>query len=252
MTDAQINTAQVSRTTAMVNGRWSGSYDECVGGAGGRWHEPLDWDGWSQREFNRGKPTEKLVVPSFDGEAASDGDVGRSARSYVRKVQVQVWLRCTKMPPDQRGLALYHELQGKAWVYAKELDVDVLASENGISYFLEWIQTRFMEVEITKVSNMMVDLFKRCRRRRDQSVRDFNVELERLVLRLREVHCELPPLKGWLYLDNLRLPESEELTLLSSVNKLHSSKIVLSASRLVGTGVTRHGKMANGEETATP
>ena len=75
-----------------------------------------------------------------------------------------------------------------------------------------------MEVEVTKVSNMMSELFKGCRRKPEQSVRDFNVEFERLVLRLREVHCELPPLvKGWLYLDKLRLGEHEELALLSSV-----------------------------------
>lgn len=123
------------------------------------------------------------------------------------------------MPAAQRALALYNELTGRAWVYAEELDVDILASDNGASYYLEWVQTRFMEVEVTKVSNMMSELFKRCRRKPKQSVRDFNVEFERLVLRLREVHCELPPLvKGWLYLDKLWLGEHEELALLSSVN----------------------------------
>ena len=173
LSDAQMrdfNTAQIRQTTALVNGRWSGSYDEKVGGASGAWHEPQDWEGWSTHDSNRGKASEKLVVPSFDGEASGDSDVGRTARSYVRKVQV--WLRCTRMPPVQRALALYNELSGRAWVYAEELDVDILASENGVSYYLEWIQTRFMEIEITKVSNMMNDLFKKCRRRQDQSVRD--------------------------------------------------------------------------------
>lgn len=69
-----------------------------------------------------------------------------------------------------------------------------------------------MEVELTKISQIMNELFRKCRRRSDQSVRDFNIEFERLVLRLREVCCELPPLiKGWLYLDKLRLTEAEEL-----------------------------------------
>lgn len=73
------------------------------------------------------------------------------------------------------------------WVYAEELDVDILASDNGVSYYLEWVQTRFVEVEITKISAMMGDLFRRCKRRPDQSIRDFNVEFERLVLRLHEI-----------------------------------------------------------------
>ena len=149
-----------------------------------------------------------------------------AARSYVRKVQV--WVRCTKMAPNRRALALYNELTGRAWIYAEELDVDRLATDGGVSYYLEWIQTRFMEVEITKVSNMMGDLFRRCRRRSDQSIRDFNVEFERLVLRLRDIHCELPAMvKGWLYLDKLRLTEHEELSLLSTSSMLprqHSYK----------------------------
>lgn len=56
------------------------------------------------------------------------------------------------MPPHQRALALYNELTGKAWVYAEELDVDMLAAPQGMSYFLEWVRARFMDIEITKVS----------------------------------------------------------------------------------------------------
>ena len=210
MTDAQLrdfNVARVDRTTAINNGRWAGSYDLAS-----------DWPDRAWRSDP--KPSEKLVVPEFDGEGVNDTELGRSARSYVRRVQV--WLRCTKMPPEQRALALYTALTGKAWVYAEELDVDLLAMDTGVSYFLEWIQTRFMEVELTKISGIMNELFRKCRRRTDQSVRDFNVEFERLVLRFHEVRCELPPLiKGWLYLDKLRLSEAEELALLSSVNNTY-------------------------------
>lgn len=53
-----------------------------------------------------------------------------------------------------------------------------------------------MEVELTKISGVMNELFRKCRRRADQSVRDFNVEFARLVLRLHEVRCELPPRAG--------------------------------------------------------
>lgn len=120
--------------------------------------------------------------------------------------------------------------------------MDILATENGVSYYLEWIQTRFMEVEITKVSTMMSDLFRKCRRRSDQSVRDFNVEFERLVLRLHEVQCELPPLvKAWLYLDKLRLSETEELALLSSVNNKFDVKRLQQAALIQDRSLRKPG-----------
>ena len=230
----------MEQTTALVNGRWSGSYDRHYEGAGGHWRDDRGWEEREPEGHHRGKASEKLVVPTFDGESTSEQDLGKSARSYLRKIQV--WLRCTRMPADQRALALYNELSGRAWVYAEELDMDILATENGVSYYLEWIQTRFMEVEITKVSTMMSDLFRKCRRRSDQSVRDFNVEFERLVLRLHEVQCELPPLvKAWLYLDKLRLSETEELALLSSVNNKFDVKRLQQAALIQDRSLRKPG-----------
>ena len=142
------------------------------------------------------------MVPEFSGSGADEGEIGMGACLYIRKVQV--WLRCTKLPAEQRALALYNSLTSKAWVYGEELDFDLLARADGVQYFLEWIQTRFMEMEVSKISRV----------KPEQPVRDFNVEFERLVIRLMEVRCELPPMvKAWLYLDKLRLTEAEELAL---------------------------------------
>eukprot|EP00438_Fugacium_kawagutii_P028405 Skav208339 [mRNA] locus=scaffold5193:38831:45910:+ [translate_table: standard] len=191
----------------MVDGKWAGA------------SQPWKPDGHSAdgaAEHGQ-RPSEKITVPEFDGEEGEDGDVGRSARSYVRKIQA--WVRATRLPPPQRALALYTSLKGKAWVYAEELDLDRLGTAGGMSYYLDWIQTRFMDVEVSKISQMMSELFYKCKRKPDQSVRDFNVEYERMVLRLHEVKCDLPPtVKAWLYLNKLRLSEAEELALLSSVN----------------------------------
>ena len=80
------------------------------------------------------------------------------------------------------------------------------------------------------------------KRRPEQSVRDFNVEFERLVLRLHEVRCELPPLvKAWLYVDKLRLTEAEELALLSSVNNEFDVKKLQQAALIQDRGYRRHG-----------
>ena len=144
----------------------------------------------------------------------------------------------------QRALALY---SGKAWVYAEELDVDILGADNGMSYYLEWIQARFMELEMPKMSQMMTELFRRCRRKPDQPVREFNMQFERLVLRLHEVRCELPPLvKAWLYVDKLRLTEAEELALLASVGNEYDLKKLQTAAIIQDRGGRRGGSEAAG------
>ena len=58
----------------------------------------------------------------FSGEDG-DGDLGTTARSYLR--QVAAWERMTKLGCNQQALVLYQHLQGAASVNA-ELDVDRL------------------------------------------------------------------------------------------------------------------------------
>lgn len=164
----QFHMAHVTHTTAMSNGKWYGDANYNYQGP---------WTEWDSYEGDKGKPTEKLSVPEFDGEGNNDQELGRTTRSYVRKVQV--WLRCTKLPPRQRGLALYNAFSGKAWIYAEELDVDRLASDTGVSYFLHWVQTRFTEVEVSKIAQLMTELFKRGKRKHDQSIRADDPEVDR-------------------------------------------------------------------------
>ena len=240
MDDAQLRNFHVARlpnTTAFTEGRWTGSYEPNT--------NDYAWTGSSWQEDDRDrKPTEKINVPEFDGEPSSEGDLGKTARSYVRKVQV--WLRCTRMAPSQRGLALYNALKGRAWVYAEELDMDLLASEKGVSYFLEWVQTRFMDMEISKISQLMDDLFRKCKRKHDQGIRDFNVEFERMILRLKEIKCDLPPiLKAWLYMDKLRLSDSEELALLSSVNNEYDCRKLQQAALLQDRTLRRNNQVGD-------
>ena len=87
----------------------------------------------------------------------------------------------------QRPLALYTDLQGRAWIAAAELSVERLGEPGGIDF-------RCMEIEVTKMANVMSLLFRKCKRKGDQSVREFNPEYERLLMHLREPDCELPPL----------------------------------------------------------
>ena len=244
LSDAQLrrfNTAPLGRMTATSDGKWLGSFHP-VGDPGG-----VEWDGRPSPpdQFKDMKPTERVKVPSFDGGICDETNpeaIGKSARSYIRRVQA--WLRVTKLPPAHQALALYDALTDKAWVVAEELDLDVLSTSHGVPYFLEWVQTRFMDVEVTKISQLMTDLFRRCKRKPEQSVREFNVEFERMVLRLHEVRCELPPLvKAWLYVDKLRLSEAEELSLLASVGNEYDVRKLQHAA-LVQDRTLRHARTA--------
>ena len=212
---------RVEETTLADDGRWHGRGTQCSNGTSSTRDED-----WSE---HRGRPTEKMSVPEFNGEG-TEADLGQSARSYLRRVQA--WLKVTKMPERERPIALYSHLTGRAWVAAEELSVDRLSGSDGIQYFMDWVRICFMEIEITKVANvMMSELFRKCRKRADQPVREFNLEYERLLLRLRELECELPPLvKAWLYMDKLKMSEVEEMNLLSSVNNKFDLKLLQQAA----------------------
>ena len=225
--DGILNTKQLREFHTAEVPKMTGFADHLSPSRRMSWTTPT-WEG-SWESQSRERPTEKVAVPEFEGAGADEGEIGKGARSYVRKVQV--WLRCTRLPPEQRALALYNALAGRAWIYAEELDMDTLASPAGVTYFLEWIQTRFAEVELHKIAQVMSDLFRRFRRRSDQTIRDYIVEFERLVLRLHEVQCELPDtVKAWLFVDKLRLSEGEELALLASVNNQWSLKALQQAA----------------------
>ena len=170
-----------------------------------------------------GRASEKLAVPSFSGE---DGeDVGGSARSYLR--QVEAWRRMTLLPATQQGLVLYQNLTGKAWIAAEELSVDRLASSDGVEYFVQWLNARFLDLEVARIGRAFSEFFRKLRRKPSQSIREYNTEYDRLHARLREVGCSLPQeCAAWLYVDRLQLDEPQELNLLASVgNQYHLGKL---------------------------
>ena len=161
-----------------------------------------------------GRASEKLAVPTFTGEDTDD--IGNSARSYLR--QVEAWRRMTYLPLSQQGLVLYQNLGGKAWIAAEELSVPRLASDGGVSYLVEWINARFLDLEVARIGKAFSDFFRRLKRRQGQSIRDYNSEYDRLHARLREVGCSIPQeCAAWLYIDRLQLDEAQELNLLASV-----------------------------------
>ena len=223
--------ARIDETTWGRDGRWQGSLTHANS------HE--SWRGTDDGgdHGRRGKPTEKMTVPTFDGEGG-DAELGTSARSYLRRVAA--WNRCTKLAECEKALALYTNLSGRAWLFAEELDVDRLGSRDGMAHYLEWVRVRFMEIEINKVGGIMNELFRKCRKRSDQSVRDYNMEFERLLLRLGELNCELPNLvKAWLYVDRLKMSEHDEVALLASVGNQYDLRALQQAALVQDRGATK-------------
>eukprot|EP00439_Symbiodinium_sp_Y106_P084410 s160_g25.t1 len=142
---------------------WGGSWTTTSGGNEGDDWTDRDWtdrgddpgpedrgperhrrgDGGGPHEGGRG-PTERLVVPTFAGDADGD-ELGTSARSYIR--QIKAWQRMTKLSEDKQALVLYQQLTGPAWVEAERLDVDQLGSRRGMEYYVQWVRDRYLDVQ---------------------------------------------------------------------------------------------------------
>ncbi len=98
---------RIEETTMGENGHWHGRHwgDTRAArewGSAGSQQGSSAVDGLGNHEQRSGRATEKMLVPEFDGEG-SEQELGKSARSYVRKVQA--WLKCTRMAELERPLA---------------------------------------------------------------------------------------------------------------------------------------------------
>ena len=160
-------------------------------------------------------PSEKLIIPSFNGEGES-GELGTSARSYLW--QIDAWERMTKLAPNQRALVLYQHLEGAEWIKAEALNMERLSASDGVAYLRNWVQQHYLDVEVTSVGRSLSDLFRKLKRRYNQSFRDYTAEFNRLLARVVECGCRLPDVAtAWLYVDRASLDEATEVSLLASV-----------------------------------
>ena len=168
-------------------------------------------DPWNQSQHGSnvdergGGTSDKIVVPEFTGEEDREGT---KARSYLRKIEA--WRRVTRLKADKQALVLYNGLSGKAWRDAEDLDVGQLDHP---------VTQRYLDKEVVKAGKYMSEFFKHFKRSQNQDIRDFNSEFDRHLSKLREVGCQLPgTCSSWWYVDKLRLDNTTELSLLSSVN----------------------------------
>ena len=183
------------------------------------WRDP--WSTWrsedGHEERTGGGGSDKIVAPEFNGEDDRDGI---KARGYLRKVQA--WKRVTRLKPAKQALVLYNSLTGKAWRDAEELDVSTLDASDGVEVFISWVKERYLDKEVVKAGKYMSDFFKNFKKLPTQDIRDFNMEFDRHIGKLREVGCMLPgACNAWWYVDKLRLDNGSELNLLASVGNTY-------------------------------
>ena len=173
-------------------------------------------------------PSEKLLTPTFNGEGDA-AELGTSARSYLR--QIAAWERMTKLSKGQQALVLYQNLQGLAWVNAESLNVESLSGEDGVTYFKEWIVQHYLDVEVTSVGRSLSDLFRKLRRKNNQTFRDYTAEFNRLLSRVVECGCTLPDVAtAWLFVDRACLDEATEVSLLASVGNKYALRALQQAA----------------------
>ena len=93
----------------------------------------------------------------------------------------------TRLTRPKQALMLYNNLTGRAWRDAEELELGLLDSEQGVEVFVDWIKSRYMDREVTKIGRYMSDFVKVLKRNTQQDIRDFKQEFDRQVSRLKEV-----------------------------------------------------------------
>ncbi|CAE7582602.1 RE1 [Symbiodinium sp. CCMP2592] len=136
-----------------------------------------------------------------------------------------------ELAPDQRALVLYQHLSGSAWVNSESLNVEDLAHPEGVARLREWIRQHYLDVEVTQVGRSLSDLFRKLRRRPQQSFRDYAAEFNRLLARVIECGCALPDVaNAWLFVDRANLDEATEVSLLASVGNKYALKALQSAA----------------------
>ncbi|CAE7324462.1 GIP, partial [Symbiodinium microadriaticum] len=180
-----------------------------------------------------------MVVPTFSGTTPGNGDdLGTSARSYLR--QVAAWRRMTRMSEDQQALTLYQNLTDRAWIDAERLDMDRLATKQGVDYLIEWVKDRYLDVQVTQIGRSLSGFFRGLHRKAHQTVRDYLAEFDRAHARLTEVGCVLPDVAAaWVFVDRMGLEEQAELNLLASVGNQYSLKALQQAAIVHDRGLRK-------------
>ncbi|CAE7325492.1 RE2, partial [Symbiodinium microadriaticum] len=176
----------------------------------------------------------------------TDGGLRQKARDEPtvqrgrRAAEVAAWRRMTRMSEDQQALTLYQNLTDRAWIDAERLDMDRLATKQGVDYLIEWVKDRYLDVQVTQIGRSLSGFFRGLHRKAHQTVRDYLADFDRAHARLTEVGCVLPDVAAaWVFVDRMGLEEQAELNLLASVGNQYSLKALQQAAIVHDRGLRK-------------
>ena len=114
---------------------------------------------------------------------------------------------------------------------AESLDVGCLATSAGVEHLKDWVRQHYLDVEVTLVGRSLSDLFRKLKRKPQQTFRDYAAEFNRLLARVTECGCRLPDVaNAWLFVDRANLDEQTEVSLLASVGNRYELKALQQAA----------------------
>ena len=108
--------------------------------------------------------------------------------------RVKAWRKVTSVSRDKRGHAPYFKLKGEAFNDAEFLNQKLLKGNGGVKALMRWVQTDYMDAEISEVGAKLTVFFRKLRRGPSQDIQEFNRSYTRGVQELREIGIELPDL----------------------------------------------------------
>ena len=122
----------------------------------------------------------------------------------------------------------------------QNVDMNRLATKQGVDYLIEWVKDRYLDVQVTQIGRSLSGFFRGLHRKAHQTVRDYLADFDRAHARLTEVGCVLPDVAAaWVFVDRMGLEEQAELNLLASVGNQYSLKALQQAAIVHDRGLRK-------------
>ena len=159
----------------------------------------------------------KIKVPVFDGASIT-------MKKYKR--QVAIWEIGTDVAEAKRGANLLAALTGKAEEACEELDESTLKGSDGVKTFLEYLSSKFPEIDVIDTPEVLTQFVKpACFRLRNEEIRDFNNRFNNLVTKLKAKKISVPDeLVAFLYMAGARLPTERQASVLNGVGNVYETQ----------------------------
>ena len=158
--------------------------------------------------------TTKIKVPEFDS-------ANKPYEMYVK--EVKFWLKLTKVDKKEQAVLLAYNLPDNDTSGIKEklfleLDLDELASEEGVKKYLEYMDAIFLKDDLSKTFEDYVK-FDEYKRPVDVNIVSYINEFEKLYNYIKKEDCKLPQaVLAFKLLKSAEISHQDRLLVLTGIN----------------------------------